>query len=85
MLDEAVQSQARVVAPWVEEHPDVFNDPDFSVSMTANNTCHADDMEVSLPQDKYMDLPNVSVFLCICVHADIRVCVLCVCTCVRVL
>lgn len=50
--------EARVVAPWVEEHPDVFNDPDFSVSMTANNTCHADDMEVSLPQDKYMDLPN---------------------------
>lgn len=41
--------EARVVAPWVEEHPDVFNDPNFSVSMTAHNSCH-DDMEISLAQ-----------------------------------
>ena len=64
-----MQSQARVIAPWVEEHPDVFNDPDFSVSMTANNTCHADDMEISLPQDNYMDLPNVSLCVCVCMRA----------------
>ena len=24
--------QARVVPPWVEEHPDVFNDPEFSIT-----------------------------------------------------
>lgn len=34
----------------MEEHPDVFNDPNFSVSMTVHNSCH-DDMEISLPQD----------------------------------
>ena len=24
--------QAKVVPPWVEEHPDVFNDPNFSIT-----------------------------------------------------
>lgn len=26
------KKQARVVPPWVEEHPDVFNDPNFSIT-----------------------------------------------------
>ena len=70
------------MAPWVEEHPDVFNDPNFSVSLTANNTCH-DDMEISLPQDKYMDLPYVSLCVCVCVCVCVCACACaCACACV---
>jgi len=66
-------SQARVVAPWVDEHPDVFNDPNFSVSIAPNNdpncssisvatndnTFH-DSMDVSLPQGKHTDVSNLN-------------------------
>ena len=63
-----VPSQARVVAPWVDEHPDVFNDPNFSVSVAPNNDPNysvsadtnddtfLDNMEVSLPRGKYADV-----------------------------
>lgn len=30
--DQKKKQQARVVPPWVEEHPDVFNDPNFSIT-----------------------------------------------------
>ena len=44
--------QARVVPPWVEEHPDVFTDPDFSLTQL-DSTAHlsgstASAMDVSL-------------------------------------
>ena len=66
----------------MEEHPDVFNDPNFSVSMTANNSCH-EDMEISLPQENYM-VCCVYVHACsvVCVSVRVCVCVVYICMCV---
>lgn len=43
---EKKKKEAKVVPPWVEEHPDVFKDADFS-STVSDNTMS--DMEVSQP------------------------------------
>lgn len=45
--------QTRVVPPWVEEHPDVFNDPNFSLTQPDSLSSHLIDtadsaMEVSI-------------------------------------
>ncbi len=40
-----------MVPPWVEEHPDVFSDPDFSV------TAQTDASEMSLISDKVRATP----------------------------
>ena len=57
-----------MIAPWVDEHPDVFNDPNFSVSIAPNNDANysvsvatnddtfVDNMEVSLPQGRHTNV-----------------------------
>ena len=34
------KKQMRVVPPWVEEHPDVFNDPNFSITQLDSVNIH---------------------------------------------
>ena len=31
--------QTKVIPPWVEEHPDVFNDPNFSLTQLSTGDC----------------------------------------------
>ena len=44
-LSVCLSVQARVVPPWVEEHPDVFTDPSFSITQLDSSCGSA--MEVS--------------------------------------
>ena len=46
-------SQGKVVPPWVEEHPDVFSDPDFSITQpSSDQDCLVDDSLDLLEQQK---------------------------------
>ncbi len=51
MFESAVHFQTKVVPPWVEEHPDVFSDPDFSITQ----------LDTPTPSDTPPDLSFVSV------------------------
>ena len=44
-----LSTQARVVPPWVVEHPDVFSDPNFSITQMDTTNSEASSMELSAP------------------------------------